>query len=122
VQTHVSLCEFKKSALQRALQPIHHRDRADLDRDGDSLVRPTSTEDGMTGVPTAHGDQQRLGLIMFMREFEKQEGYLPTIADMAKGLNLHRTAVVWHLEMLRDEGRIDYVDGHMARSLKLLSR
>jgi hypothetical protein len=30
--------------------------------------------------------------------------------------------VVWHLAMLRDEGRINYVDGHMARSLKLLSR
>jgi biotin operon repressor len=39
---------------------------------------------------------------------------------MASGLGMQRTAVVWHLEMLRDEGRIDYVDRHMARSLKLL--
>jgi SOS-response transcriptional repressor LexA len=73
----------------------------------------------MSGVTTDHGDQIRLGLIMFMREFQKQNGYLPTIADMARGMDLHRTSVVWHLDMLREEGRIDYVDGHMARSLKL---
>jgi biotin operon repressor len=76
----------------------------------------------MTGVTTTHGDKQRNALMLFMHAFSKQKHYLPTIADMASGLGMQRTAVVWHLEMLRDEGRVDYVDGHMARSLKILSR
>jgi SOS-response transcriptional repressor LexA len=76
----------------------------------------------MTGITTTQGDKQRNALMLFMREFSKEKSYLPTIADMASGLGWFRTAVVWHLEVLRDEGRIDYVDGHMARSLKVLGR
>lgn len=76
----------------------------------------------MTGVTTTHGDKQRNALMLYMRAFRDTNRYLPTIADMATGLGMQRTAVVWHLEMLRDEGRVDYVDGHMARSLKLLGR
>lgn len=76
----------------------------------------------MTGVTTTHGDKQRNALMFYMRAFRDKQHYLPTIADMASGLNMQRTAVVWHLEMLRDEGRVDYVDGHMARSLKLRGR
>ena len=76
----------------------------------------------MTGVTTTHGDKQREALMLYMRTFRDVNRYMPTIANMASDLNMQRTAVVWHLDMLRDEGRIDYVDGHMARSLKLLSR
>lgn len=76
----------------------------------------------MSGVTTTHGDKQRDALMLFMATFKDTNRYLPTIADMSSGLGMRRTAVVWHLEMLRDEGRVDYVDGHMARSLQLLSR
>lgn len=71
--------------------------------------------------PTAYGDRQRETLMLYMRAFSDSQHYLPTIADMASDLKMQRTAVVWHLEMLRDEGRVDYVDSHMARSLRLLS-
>jgi hypothetical protein len=74
----------------------------------------------MTGVTTDHGDANRRALMLFMGGFKDSQNYLPTIADMSRGLGMHRTAVVWHLEMLRDEGRIDYVDGHMARSLRII--
>jgi hypothetical protein len=77
----------------------------------------------MTRIITrTQGDKQRNALMLFMRAFSEQKSYLPTIADMASGLGWYRTNVVWHLEVLRAEGRIDYVDGHMARSLKVLSR
>jgi biotin operon repressor len=73
----------------------------------------------MTGATTTHGDKQREALMLFMRAFRDTQHYLPTIADISSGLGMARTAVVWHLEMLRDEGRVDYVDGHMSHSLRL---
>jgi len=76
----------------------------------------------MTGIPTTHGDKQRNALMLYMRAFKDTQRYLPTIADMTSDLGMQRNAVVWHLGMLRDEGRVDFVDGHMARSLKLLGR
>jgi hypothetical protein len=76
----------------------------------------------MTEITATRGDKQREALMLFMREFSKQKSYLPTIADMASGLGWFRTNVVWHLEVLREEGRVDYVDGHMARSLRVLGR
>jgi biotin operon repressor len=60
--------------------------------------------------------------MLYMRAFKDTQRYLPTIADMTSDLGMQRNAVVWHLGMLRDEGRVDFVDGHMARSLKLLGR
>jgi len=75
----------------------------------------------MTGVRTAHGDGQRYRLLEFMRSFREQNGYEPTIADMAEALDMQRTAVIWHLSKLREEGAITYVDGHLARSLRLVS-
>jgi SOS-response transcriptional repressor LexA len=73
----------------------------------------------MTGVTTTRGDKQREGLMLFMRAFRDTNRYLPTIADMASGMGMNRTAIVWHLEILRREGQIDYVDGHMSHSLRL---
>lgn len=73
----------------------------------------------MTGVTSTHGDKQRDALMLFMRAFKHDNRYLPSIAEMASDLNMQRTAVVWHLEKLREEGRVDYVDGKMSRSLRL---
>jgi SOS-response transcriptional repressor LexA len=76
----------------------------------------------MSGVPTPHGEGQRNRLLAFIPQFIDRHGYPPTIADMSAALDLSRTAVVWHLEMLRDEGKVTYVDGMMARSLQLVQR
>jgi len=74
----------------------------------------------MAGVTTDHGDQQRLSLMVFMRGFRKENGYMPSIKQIAEALGMQRTSVVWHLEMLREEGRIDYADGNMSRSLRVV--
>ena len=57
-------------------------------------------------------------LLEFMGSFTQRNGYQPTIADMATGLDMRCTTVIWHLHALRDEGRITYVDTHVVRSLQ----
>ena len=74
------------------------------------------------GVRTDHGGQQRDELVQYMRDFIATNHYTPTIAEMARGMGMHRTAVTWHLTVLRDEGRVHYVDGHLAHSLQLTGK
>lgn len=74
----------------------------------------------MTGVPTAHGDAQRFRVLAYMKMFKRLNNYPPTIAEMGRALDMQRTAIVWHLSALRTEGSIDYVDGNLARSLRLM--
>jgi biotin operon repressor len=76
----------------------------------------------MSGIRTAHGDGERNRLLAFIRGFTKRNGYQPSVADMARELEMQRNAVIWHLSQLRDEGRVSYVDGHLARSLQLTSK
>lgn len=73
----------------------------------------------MSGVRSAQGDAQRYRLLAFMRGYRSRNGFHPSIAEMARALGMQRTAILWHLTMLRSEGSIDYVDGHVARSLTL---
>lgn len=76
----------------------------------------------MSGTPTPHGEGQRNRLLAFIPRFIEMHGYPPTIADMAIALDMSRTSITWHLGMLRDEGKVSYVDGKLARSLQLVKR
>jgi len=74
----------------------------------------------MTGVKTRAGKLTREGLMTFIREFEDENHYLPNIAEMARATGIFRTAVAWHLDKLRDEGKLTFVDGNLARTFRLL--
>lgn len=75
----------------------------------------------MAGIPSAHGDAQRFRVLNYLRSFEEQNGYLPTIAGVVRALGMTRTSITWHLAVLREDGVLDYVDGNPARSLRLLA-
>ena len=55
----------------------------------------------------------------YIRAFKKEHKYTPTLAEVARDLNLPRTAVVWHIKKLREQRRVTYQDGNMSRSLRL---
>lgn len=74
----------------------------------------------MTGMPSAHGDAQRHRVLNYLRDFSARTGYKPSIAEVSRALDIHRTSIIWHLRSLREEGLVDYVDGNVARSLKVL--
>lgn len=74
----------------------------------------------MAGVKTRTGRMSREGLMTFIREFEDENHYLPNIAEMSRATGIFRTAVVWHLDKLREEGVVTFVDGNLARTLRLL--
>lgn len=71
------------------------------------------------GVRTNHGAKLREELVQYMYDFQKANKYLPTLAQLARKMVMHRTAVIWHLSILRDEGRVNYIDQHIAQSLTL---
>lgn len=73
----------------------------------------------MAGKSQTHGDAQRFRLMAYMTGFVQRNHYQPSIADMKRALGMERTAILWHLAKLRDEGRIDYLDTNVARSLQL---
>lgn len=74
----------------------------------------------MSGTPSAHGDAQRHRVLSFLCRYSGTHGYQPTIAEISRALEIHRTSVIWHLSALRNEGLVHYVDGNVARSLKVL--
>lgn len=68
----------------------------------------------------AQGIDRRRAILRFVKEYVKREGYAPSIAEIAAGVELSsNTAVRHHLETLRDEGFVDWTGGRM-RSLKVL--
>jgi predicted ArsR family transcriptional regulator len=73
----------------------------------------------MTGKKNDVGEASRDRMVEYMRSFKKERKYMPTLAEMARDLKLPRTAVVWHIEKLREQRRVTYEDGNMARSLRL---
>lgn len=73
----------------------------------------------MTGKPSDIGEASRERIVEYIRTFKREHKYMPTLAEMSRDLNLPRTAVIWHIEKLRESKRVTYVDGNMARSLRL---
>jgi predicted ArsR family transcriptional regulator len=58
-------------------------------------------------------------LLEYLRTFQRKHHYMPSIKEMAEETCLPRTAVVWHLEKLRESNAVEYEDGKLARSLRL---
>jgi len=73
----------------------------------------------MSGIKTDEGAESRERLLAFMREHQKTMGYIPSIAAMARALGMNTTGVRWHLQKLRELGKVDYHDGAMSKSLRL---
>lgn len=72
------------------------------------------------GVQTDVGHEARGQILVFMRTFVKNRHYVPTVGEISAYTGIARTGVVWHLEKMREHGDLDYEDGNMSRSLRLL--
>jgi predicted transcriptional regulator len=73
----------------------------------------------VTGKKNDIGEASRDRMVEYIRTYKREHKYMPTLAEIARDLNLPRTAVVWHVEKLREQKRVAYEDGNMARSLRL---
>lgn len=69
-------------------------------------------------TPEARALRQRM--LNYLRHTFGQHGYLPTITDMTEQFEVSRSTVLFHLRMLREEGKLTYQDGKVARTLVLL--
>lgn len=74
----------------------------------------------MSGAITEAGERVRASLMNYLRTHQAREGFLPGIYEMGRELDMRPTSVKWHLQKLRDKGLVDYRDGKMSRSLRLL--
>ena len=72
------------------------------------------------GTRTPEGDLVRRKMLKFMKAFQKEYGYMPVINEIAQGTGMFRNAVSFHLDRLREQGKVDFLDGMMSRTLRLL--
>lgn len=68
---------------------------------------------------TDEGRATRERLLDYLRQQQAEKGYLPPIAEMGRAMGMARNGVKWHLNILREEGKIDYDQANMSRSMKL---
>lgn len=67
----------------------------------------------------AQGIDRRRAILRFVKDYRKREGYAPSVAEIATGVELlSNTAVRHHLETLKAEGFIDWTPGRY-RSLTI---
>jgi hypothetical protein len=72
------------------------------------------------GVQTEAGQASRDRIMAALRLYRKEHHYLPTVTQVAEMTGIQRTAVVWHLEKMREQKVLTYEDGNMSRSIRLL--
>lgn len=85
-----------------------------------SLDRPDPVQNRSGGTP--EGARSRSQIVEFVAEFSKAQGYPPTLVDIQQELGLSRTAVNWHLDILREQRVLDFRDGARGRTLRVLRR
>lgn len=71
------------------------------------------------GYKTSHGAETRQMIYDWIKAYKAEHGYMPTIQEVVKGTGMWRNGVNWHLQKLREEGRVKFEDGRMARTLRL---
>lgn len=67
---------------------------------------------------TEQAENYRRGILVYIRDFKKANGFAPRPSEMAEEFGIARSSVAWHLKILRDEGLIDVQPGD-ARTLTL---
>jgi LexA DNA binding domain len=70
------------------------------------------------GAHTAEGNLARERVLAFMVQFEKEHGYMPLIDEIASAVGMYRNGIGFHLKRMREDGKIDFVDGKMSRTLR----
>lgn len=69
----------------------------------------------------AQGIDRRRAILRFIKDFVKKEGCAPSIAEIAAGVDLaSNTAVRHHLQVLKEEGFVDW-NPDRYRSLRIVN-
>lgn len=69
---------------------------------------------------TSKGDAIRSRMVTYLEHYQREKGYMPTIAGMSRDLDISKGSVQFHLAQLRIDGKVFYEDRNMARTLVLL--
>ena len=67
----------------------------------------------------AQGIDRRRAILRYVKKHQKSQGFAPSIQEIAENVEVTKTAVRHHLDVLREEGWVSWQDGKY-RSLKLL--
>lgn len=65
------------------------------------------------------GDQRRKDILKFVRGYQKKNGFAPSIQQIADAVGIGKTGVRFHLDALREDGKVSWVPG-IYRSLRAL--
>lgn len=76
----------------------------------------------MPGIKTASGKERRLVVLELLREFNRQRGYMPTLQEMVELTGIPRASLEHHLNSLRAQGFIGWIDGRRAMTLHVTSK
>lgn len=67
----------------------------------------------------AQGIDRRRAILRYVKKHQKDHGFAPSIEEIATAVQVTKTAVRHHLDVLKAEGWVTWVEGKY-RSLKLL--
>lgn len=70
------------------------------------------------GYRTSKGAETRQQIYDWMKAYKDEHGYMPTVKEISEALGLWRNGVIYHIEQLRNENRVKFEDGKMARTLR----
>lgn len=76
----------------------------------------------MTHGPTALGDKRREDILQFITDFWTENGYAPTVREVAAGVGLRTPSAAYHhLVQLEQDGYLKWKTT-IARSLRVVRR
>ena len=75
----------------------------------------------MTRIDRSHMDYWRPELLKFLREYDEQYGYMPSLADMANRFNVSTSTILFHMRKL-DAARLIKRVPYSNRAVRLTER
>lgn len=75
--------------------------------------QPSASPTCLSDLPTTEA------ISIFLRDYIRQWGFSPSVREVAAGVRVSTTAVMYHLKKLRAQGRVASVPGK-ARTLRIL--
>lgn len=76
----------------------------------------------MAGIKTDTGRDRRLKVLEEVRSFRRSNGYMPTISELVELTGIPRSSLEHHLNHLRTQGFVTWVDGARARTFAVTSK
>ena len=74
------------------------------------------------GVKQEAGRERREVILDELRKAKRELGFVPSLRDLSARTGVPLTSLMYHLDSLRDQGYVTWVEGHRARSTDVTSK